>query len=111
MVGGVLLQDLLERHLAVQLGIHGHEHLAQPAAPERGDDLLGLDEALEKLAATDPVKVQLVRLLVFAGLTLAEAAEILGLSTATADRYWAHAQVWLRVEIAGDSPSGPGPDS
>jgi RNA polymerase sigma factor (TIGR02999 family) len=78
---------------------------AQPAAPETDDDLLALDEALEKLAAKDPVKAQLVQLRVFAGLTLAEAAEILDLSTSTADRYWAYARAWLRVEIAGrDAP-------
>src|SRR5262249_4146485 len=65
---------------------------AQPAAPETDDDLLALDEALEKLAAKDPVKAQLVQLRVFAGLTLADAAGILGLSTATADRYWAYAR-------------------
>ena len=54
--------------------------VAQPAAPQTDDDLLALDEALAKLAAKDPVKAQLVQLRVFAGLTLAEAAEILGLS-------------------------------
>jgi RNA polymerase sigma factor (TIGR02999 family) len=82
---------------------------AQPAAPETDDDLLALDEALEKLAAKDPVKAQLVQLRVFAGLTLAQAAEILGLSTSTADRYWAYARAWLRVEIAGSDATGPGP--
>jgi RNA polymerase sigma factor (TIGR02999 family) len=80
---------------------------AQPAAPETDDDLLALDEALEKLAAKDPVKAQLVQLRVFAGLTLAEAAGILGLSTSTADRYWAYARAWLRVEIAGGDRPGP----
>jgi RNA polymerase sigma factor (sigma-70 family) len=80
---------------------------AQPAAPETDDDLLALDEALEKLAAKDPAKAQLVQLRVFAGLTLAEAAAILGLSTSTADRYWAYARAWLRVEIAGRDAEGP----
>ena len=83
----------------------------QPAAPETDDDLLALDEALEKLAAKDPVKAELVQLRVFAGLTLAEAAEILGLSTSTADRYWAYARAWLRVEIAGRDASEPGSNS
>jgi RNA polymerase sigma factor (TIGR02999 family) len=84
---------------------------AQPATPETDDDLLALDEALEKLAARDAVKAQLVQLRVFAGLTLAEAAEVLGLSTSTADRYWAYARAWLRVEIAGRDAAGPGPAS
>src|SRR5271163_2490194 len=60
---------------------------AQPAAPETDDDLLALDEALEKLTQLDRVKAELVQLRVFAGLTLAEAALILGLSISTADRY------------------------
>jgi RNA polymerase sigma factor (TIGR02999 family) len=73
---------------------------ADPAAPESDEQLLALDEALELLAKSDPVKAQLVQLRVFAGLTLKQAAEILGISSATADRYWAYARAWLRVEIA-----------
>ena len=69
--------------------------------------MLALDEALERLAEKDPLKAQLVQLRVFAGLTVAQSAEILGLSTTTADRYWAFARAWLRVEIAGDdAPAG-----
>ena len=85
--------------------------MKEAAAPETDDDLLALDEALEKLAARDPVKAQLVQLRVFAGLTLADAAEVLGLSTATADRYWAYARAWLRVEIAGGDAPGSAPGS
>jgi RNA polymerase sigma factor (TIGR02999 family) len=80
---------------------------AQPAAPETDDDLLALDEALKKLVEKDPVKAELVQLRIFAGLTLAEAAEILGLSASTADRYWAYARAWLRVEIADQDYSEP----
>ena len=83
---------------------------SQPVAPETDDDLLALDEALERLAKKDPVKAELVQLRVFAGLTLGQAAEILGLSTSTADRYWAYARAWLRVEIAGRDATGPGPN-
>ena len=83
---------------------------AQPEVANT-DDLLALDEALEKLAARAPVNAQLVQLRVFAGLTLAEAAEILGLSKSTADRYWAYARAWLRVEIAGDDATGQQPAS
>jgi RNA polymerase sigma factor (TIGR02999 family) len=105
----ILVENARRRHRLKRGGHRGRVDLdaAQPAAPETDDDLLALDEALEKLAARDPVKAQLVQLRVFAGLTLAEAAEILGLSTSTADRYWAYARAWLRVEIAGGDRPGP----
>src|SRR5262245_48367909 len=63
------------------------------------DKLLALEEALHRLADRDPVKGQLVKLRYFAGLTTQEAAAILGISTATADRYWAYARAWLQNEI------------
>jgi RNA polymerase sigma factor (TIGR02999 family) len=78
---------------------------AEPAAPETDDELVALDEALEKLARQDRIKAELVQLRIFGGMTLAQAAEILGLSTSTADRYWAYAKAWLRVEIAGRDPT------
>jgi RNA polymerase sigma factor (TIGR02999 family) len=62
--------------------------LAEPAASERSGDLLALDEALETLAAKDEGKVQLVKLRYFAGLTMEQAAESLGISLATANRWW-----------------------
>jgi RNA polymerase sigma factor (TIGR02999 family) len=68
-------------------------------APELGEDLLALDEALEKLAKEDPLKAELVKLRHFAGLTVDEAAEALNISPATADRYWAYARAWLHAEI------------
>jgi RNA polymerase sigma factor (TIGR02999 family) len=64
------------------------------------DKLLALEDALIRLAAKDPVKGELVKLRYFAGLTTQEAAAILGISTATADRYWAYARAWLQSEIA-----------
>jgi RNA polymerase sigma factor (TIGR02999 family) len=79
---------------------------AQPSAPEDDEDVLALDNALERLAKLDPVKAQLVQLRVFAGLTIAQSAEILHLSTSTADRYWSFARAWLRVEIAGREEPG-----
>ena len=63
--------------------------------PGRADELLALDEALTQLAVAAPRKAELVRLRYFAGLTLEQAAELLGISRATADRHWAFARAWL----------------
>lgn len=59
------------------------------------DDLLAQDEALEALAREDPDGAELVRLRAFAGLTLAEAAEVMGIGRRTADSYWAYGRAWL----------------
>ena len=64
-------------------------------------DLLALDEALAKLTAEDAAKAELVELRFFAGLTLEQAAETLGISPATADRHWAYARAFLYHEIHG----------
>lgn len=64
-------------------------------ADKEADELLALDEALTKLAKADAGKAELVRLRYFAGLTLEQAAELLGISRATADRHWAFARAWL----------------
>jgi RNA polymerase sigma factor (TIGR02999 family) len=66
-----------------------------PADEPLADDVLALDEALDRLAAADPVKAELVKLRYFAGLSEEEAAAVLGLSRATASRYWAFARAWL----------------
>jgi DNA-directed RNA polymerase specialized sigma24 family protein len=71
------------------------------AAEARPDDVLALDEALTRLAAEDPVKAQLVSLRYFAGLSVQQAADALGISRATADRYWAYARTWLYCELGG----------
>jgi RNA polymerase sigma factor (TIGR02999 family) len=76
---------------------------------EPADDLLALDVALDRLAAEDPAKAELVKLRYFAGLTVEQAAQALGLSRATADRYWAYSKVWLYRAVTGDS--GRSPDS
>ena len=59
-----------------------------------------VDLALEKFASIDSEKAELVKLRYFVGLTIREAAEILGISTATADRYWAYAKAWLQTEMS-----------
>jgi RNA polymerase sigma factor (TIGR02999 family) len=74
---------------------------AQPAAPEPPEELLALDEALDRLAAKDPLKAELVKLRHFAGLTIEQAAQALGISPTTANRYWAYARAWLHQEITG----------
>src|SRR4051812_32727082 len=69
-------------------------------APQRSEDLLALDEALDRLGLQDPRKAKLVELKFFAGLSLEEAAAALGVSPATADRDWAYARAWLHAEIS-----------
>jgi RNA polymerase sigma factor (TIGR02999 family) len=77
-------------------------------ADMQSPDLLALDEALTKLAAEDPIKAQLVNLRYFAGLSLQEAADALGISRATAARYWSYARTWLYCELRGpDQVPGP----
>jgi RNA polymerase sigma factor (TIGR02999 family) len=71
-----------------------------------GDDVLALEDALARLAEKHPEKAELVKLRYFAGLTVAEAAGLLGISTSTADRHWTFARAWLFREIFGeDGPS------
>jgi RNA polymerase sigma factor (TIGR02999 family) len=92
--GGMIRQDLDEIQLA---------------APQLCEDLLALDEALTRLAEKDPIKAELVKLRHFAGLTVDQAAQALGISPATVDRYWAYARAWLHAEITrGDAPASAG---
>ena len=79
----------------------------QLAAPELGEDLLALDEALSKLAEKDPLKAELVKLRHFAGLTVEQAAQALGISSTTANRYWAYARAWLHQQIMRDAAATP----
>jgi len=65
------------------------------------DDLLALDEALEKLSQTDPRNAELVKLRYFAGLSLDQVAKIEGVSRRTATRWWTYARAWLHREISG----------
>ena len=70
------------------------------------DNLLALDEALTKLAAEEPEKAKLVKLRYFAGLSVEEAADALGISRTTASRYWTYARVWLYSELSDDEADG-----
>ncbi len=67
--------------------------------PEFSANLLALDEALEKLSRQDKMKADVVKLRYFAGLTIEQTAEVLGLSRNTAKRCWAYARAWLSEEI------------
>jgi RNA polymerase sigma factor (TIGR02999 family) len=75
--------------------------------PDLLDDLLDLDDALVAMAAEAPEKAKLVELRYFAGLTIEEAAEFLGISKATGDRYWTYARAWLYVRLRGRRPKEP----
>jgi RNA polymerase sigma factor (TIGR02999 family) len=88
---------------------HGGELVRQDldaleiAIPEIPEDLVALDEALNKLAATDKAAAELVHLRFFAGLPLPEVAQLLGISQRTADRLWAYTRAWLHQEMQGSS--------
>jgi RNA polymerase sigma factor (TIGR02999 family) len=68
---------------------------ASAALDESSDDLIALDDALAKLAVEDSTKAELVKLRYFAGLSIDQAAEVLGISRATAVRHWSFARAWL----------------
>jgi len=74
----------------------------QVAAPEVSEDLLGLDEALTRLADLNPRAARLVQLRYFGGLTIKQAAEVLDISSRTADADWAYARSWLLAAMRGD---------
>ena len=83
-------------------------HLNLASLPTRmsSDELLDLEEALEKLKQQDPVKAQLVTLRYFGGMTIEQAAEVLGISRVTAHRYWTYARAWLHQQITGSAGAG-----
>jgi RNA polymerase sigma factor (TIGR02999 family) len=83
------------------------EHL-QITAAEPSLDVLAVNEALERFEQVDPLKSRLVKLRYFAGLTIPQAADALGISSTTADRYWAYARAWLHAELKKDAPDRGG---
>jgi RNA polymerase sigma factor (TIGR02999 family) len=99
-----ILVDRARRKAAVKHGGEfGRLELAPDLAASREprEDLVALDDALDRLAAEDPLKAELVKLRYLAGLTLPEAAAALGLSERTAGRQWAFARAWLRRAVEG----------
>jgi RNA polymerase sigma factor (TIGR02999 family) len=67
-------------------------------------DVIALDDAIERLEREDPRAAQVVKLRFFGGLTIAQAAQAIGISPATADNDWAYARSWLRMQLASDVP-------
>jgi RNA polymerase sigma factor (TIGR02999 family) len=77
--------------------------LSVAAAP--CEDLLALDEVLDRLEATDPLAAQVVKLRFFTGLSMPETAEALGVSLRTAERNWTYARTWLHRELSRNNPT------
>jgi RNA polymerase sigma factor (TIGR02999 family) len=71
-------------------------HWVTTATPEQ---LLAIDESLAKLADEDPTAAEVVKLRYFAGMSIAEAADVLGIHRATAHRHWTYARAWIRAEL------------
>jgi RNA polymerase sigma factor (TIGR02999 family) len=97
----ILIDRARHKRAGKRGGGRRRQRLGDLAAPGPDEELLALDEALHRLAARDPVKARLVELRYFAGLTGEQAAEALGISPSTADRYWAYARAWLQAEVRG----------
>lgn len=97
-----ILIDNARRKKAVRHGGHLERVNADAvdiAAAADDDQMLAIHEALERLAAHDSVKAELVKLRYFVGLTIEQAAQVLGISEPTAKRYWAYARAWLYRDI------------
>jgi len=101
-----ILVDRARRRLAAKRGAGeaplDTDDLDIPA-PAPDDQLLAVSDAVEKFAAEDARKAELVKLRYFVGMSFEEAAEALGIAVPTAKQWWAYARAWLRVEIAGAS--------
>jgi RNA polymerase sigma factor (TIGR02999 family) len=98
----ILVEQARRKQRIKHGGAQQRIELDSDCAPTSGPslDLLALDEALNRLAAADPMKAELVKLRYFAGLTMPQAAEALGISLATAERYWTFARSWLYAELS-----------
>ena len=97
-----ILIDKARRKRAIRHGA-GKEHVEldemEIAAPGNDDEILEVDDALDKLALQNSAEAELVKLRYFVGMTLEEAAQAMNISARTADNYWAHAKAWLFTEI------------
>jgi RNA polymerase sigma factor (TIGR02999 family) len=93
----ILVEQARRRHTQKRGGGFSRIDLSELAEPAQDQpvDLLALDDALKRLEAAHPQKAQVVKLRFFAGCTLEETAQLLGVSRATAQRHWAYARAWL----------------
>jgi RNA polymerase sigma factor (TIGR02999 family) len=101
-----ILVESARRKGTLKRGAEGERVAFDPeqfAAPERPEDLLALDEALDQLALDEPRVAELVKLRYFAGLTIPETADVLGVSPRTADAWWAFARSWLLAKLRGEA--------
>lgn len=107
-----ILVDAARRATAVKRGGADRRFVsyddAAYAAPIRAEELIELDGALERLGAVDPRRAQVVEQRIFGGLSTADTAKVLGISTGTVERDWRAARAWLSAEIAAGRRDGPG---
>jgi RNA polymerase sigma factor (TIGR02999 family) len=103
----ILIDNARRRHSQRRGGTVERKSLEglEAAAPASDDELLAVDEALQRLHEVDPQKAELVKLRYFGGLTIPEAAQALRISVTTANRYWAYARAWLHEELAAGGGS------
>jgi RNA polymerase sigma factor (TIGR02999 family) len=99
----ILVDNALRKKTLKRGGDRHREELSDvaPAIVPPQDDLIALNDALDQLAAVEPQTAQLVKLRYFAGLTIKQSAELLGISPRKADSLWAYAKVWLHERITG----------
>jgi RNA polymerase sigma factor (TIGR02999 family) len=98
----ILIEQARRKRSQRQGGARGHCELSDDDRVEAplSDELLDLDEALSRLSAADPRAAEVVKLRVFAGMTIEEVAEVQGVSPRTAKRNWAYGRAWLGRELA-----------
>lgn len=94
------------RHGGQRIQVTLNESFIGKSKTIQGDDLISLNDALEKLEKLDKTKSELVKLRFFGGLTGKQAADVLGISYASEQRYWAYTRSWLRVEVEGRVAGG-----
>jgi RNA polymerase sigma factor (TIGR02999 family) len=97
----ILIDQARRKQTEKHGGGRQRQELPELVAPQRDDELLALNEALEQLAIEDPVKARLIELRYFAGLSSDQAADVLGISPSSADRHWAYARAWLQTAVRG----------
>jgi RNA polymerase sigma factor (TIGR02999 family) len=102
----ILIENARRKRSRKRGGDRARQDLDPAGLPAReiSDDFLAVDEALTKLAASEPQVAELVKLRYFGGLTVKQAAEVLGIAPRTADAHWAYARVWLLAELGGEAP-------